>query len=114
MQCKYPRWAIIKVLQKQQHQQRDTANKRHIPSPTKKKCHIVVPYAQDTCESFKTICQKYGVQVHFKGGITLKNLLVSPKDKGPIIKKSGVIYWFKCDRIECEDEYIGESSRTFG
>ena len=27
---------------------------------------------------------------------------------------SGVIYWLKCDRVDCEDEYIGESSRTFG
>ena len=25
-----------------------------------------------------------------------------------------MIYWFRCDRIYCEDEYIGESSRTFG
>ena len=25
-----------------------------------------------------------------------------------------MIYCFKCDRIDCEDEYVGESSRTFG
>ena len=40
--------------------------------------------------------------------------MVSPKNKDNITKKSSVIYWFKCDRIDCEDEYIGESSRTFG
>ena len=39
---------------------------------------------------------------------------MSPKDKVNITKKSSVIYWFRCDRIDCEDEYIGESSRTFG
>ena len=50
----------------------------------------------------------------FKGGTTLKNLLVSPKDKDTIRKKSSVIYWFKCDRIDCEEEYIGELSRKFG
>ena len=54
------------------------------------------------------------MHVDFKGGTTLKNLLVSPKDKENITKKSSVIYWFRCDRIDCEDEYIGESSRTFG
>ena len=54
------------------------------------------------------------IQVHFKGGATIKNLLVSPKDKGSITKKSSVIYWFKCDKIDCEEEYIVESSRTFG
>ena len=31
-----------------------------------------------------------------------------------ITKKSGVIYRFKCDRLECDEEYIGETSRTFG
>ena len=108
MQWKYPRWAINKVLQNQQHQQKDTKNKRHIPSLIKKKCHIVVPYAHSTCESFKTICQKYGVQVHFQGGTNVENLLLSPKYKDTITKKSSVIYWFKCDRIDCEDEYIGE------
>ena len=54
------------------------------------------------------------VQVHFKGGKTIKNLLMAPKDQDPIKNRSGVIYRFKCNRVECDDEYIGESSRTFG
>ena len=54
-----------------------------------------------------------GVQVHFKGGLTIKNLLMAPKDKDPILKKSGVIYRYKCDRVECDEEYIGESARIF-
>ena len=109
MQCKYPKWAINKILQKQQDHQKDTTSKGQIPSvqPIKKKCHIVVPYSQGICKSVKTICKKYGVQVHFKGGTTLKNLLVSPKDKDTITKKSSVIYWFNCDKIDCEDEYRG-------
>ena len=85
-QCKYLRQAINKVLQKQQHQQMNTANNRHIHSSTKKKCYIVVPCAEGTCESFKTIWQKFRVQLHFKGGTTLKNLLVSPEDKDTITK----------------------------
>ena len=36
-----------------------------------------------------------------------------PKDKDPILKKSGVIYRYKCDRVECDEDYIGESERTF-
>ena len=40
--------------------------------------------------------------------------LVAPKDKDPILKKSGVIYRYKCDMVECDEEYIGESSKTFG
>ena len=38
---------------------------------------------------------------------------MAPKDKDPITKKSGVIYRFKCDRMDCDEEYIIESSRTF-
>ena len=73
----------------------------------------MVPYTPGTSESFKNICQRYGIQVHFKGGATLKNLLVSPKDKDSITKKRSVIYWFMCDRIDCEEEYLGESCRMF-
>ena len=38
---------------------------------------------------------------------------MSPKDKEEIKKKSNIIYWYKCGRIECDDEYFGESARTF-
>ena len=54
------------------------------------------------------------MQVYFKGGKTIKNLLMAPKDQDAIHSKSGVIYRYQCDRVECDEEYIGESSRTFG
>ena len=57
---------------------------------------------------------KHGVQVYFKGVNTIKNLLVAPKNQDPILKKSGVIYRYRCGRVDCKEEYIGESSRTFG
>ena len=28
--------------------------------------------------------------------------------------KSGAIYWFQCGDLTCNDEYIGDTSRTFG
>ena len=68
---------------------------------------MVIPYSKGIGESFKNICRKYGIQVYFKGGKTIKNLLVSPKDKDNIKKKSNVIYWLRCDKIDCEEEYIG-------
>ena len=48
-----------------------------------------------------------------KEGNTWKNLLMFPKDREVITKHSNIIYWFKCGRTECDDEYIGESARTF-
>ena len=56
----------------------------------------------------------HGVQVHLKGGTTIKNLLMVPKDQDPMQKRSGVIYRYKCDRVQCEEENIDEPSRTFG
>ena len=36
-----------------------------------------------------------------------------PKDKEAIAKQSKIKYWYKCGRTECDDEYTGESARTF-
>ena len=65
-------------------------------------------------ESCKNICRKHGVEVYFRGGSTIRDLLVCPKDKDTILQKSGVIYRYRCGKVDCEDEYIGESGRTFG
>ena len=74
---------------------------------------MVVPYQQRQRERVKNTCQKYGIQIHFKGGQTIKDLLMAPKDKDPITNKSGVIYRYKCSKDQCEEEYIGEPARTF-
>ena len=75
---------------------------------------IVVPYMKGLAESCKNICRRYGVEVYFKGGRTIRDILVHPKDKDTILKKSGVIYKYSCGRVDCGEEYIGESGRTFG
>ena len=54
----------------------------------------------------------YGIQTHFKGNITFKNLLVSPKDTTE--HKSGAVYWFESGEPACDKEYIRNTSRTFG
>ena len=74
--------------------------------------YITVPYIEGLSESFKNKCKKHGIQVYFKGGKGIKDLLVAPEDKDHITKKSGIIYRYKCDRLECSEEYM--SARTFG
>ena len=37
-----------------------------------------------------------GIQTHFKGNRTLKQMLVKPKDKDPKEKTNGVIYCYQC------------------
>ena len=41
-------------------------------------------------------------------------MLVRPKDKDPKDCQSNVIYSYKCKEVHCNEEYIGESSRTLG
>ena len=92
--------------------------KKNNPNTTQQnnnlKPYITVPYYKGLSESVKKKWNNYGVQVYFRGGTTIKNLLVAPKDIDAMLKKSGVIYSYKCGRVECDEEYIGESSRTFG
>ena len=115
--CKYPTWAINRAKLRSQNPNRD--RKRRIQNQTgqnnnnKQNLYMVVPYHQDLSERVKKSCNKFGVQVHFKGGQTIKSLLMAPKEKDPITNKSGVIYRYKCNENGCEEEYIGESARTF-
>ena len=70
---------------------KETANKnnRRGTKPTRpeqlniNQPHIVVPYHQSLSENFKRTCSRHGVQVHLKGGLTIKNLLMPPKIKIP-------------------------------
>ena len=115
--CKYPSWAINRAKMKIKTTASHSTNRRtgnsDAAQSSNPKLNIAVPYHQGLSESFKRTCKKYGIQVHCKGGHTIKNLLITPKDKDHILNKSGVIYRYKCHRVECDAEYIGESARTF-
>ena len=117
--CKYSKWALDKVektFNRSTRQVNDggTNSAQSANNEAKNKGCIVIPYTQGLCESIKKICGRYGIQTHFKGGRTIKNLLVSPKDKDPMVNQSGAIYWYQCGDLTCDNEYIGETSRTFG
>ena len=113
--CKYPTWAINRVkmkMKKPAQKKKNTGNNNN--QANYQNPYMVVPYYKGLSETLKRTCNKHGVQAYFRGGVTIKNLLMAPKDQDPMLKKSGVIYRYKCDRVECDEEYIGESSRTFG
>ena len=60
----------------------NTDNQKNNQNP-----YIVVPYYKGLSESLKRMCNKHGVQVYFKGGNTIRSLLMAPKDKDPMLKK---------------------------
>ena len=78
------------------------------------KGHIIIPFTQGLGASIKKTCRKYGIQTHFKGNKTIKNILVKPKGKDPLYRKCGAIYWYQCGEHTCDEEYIGETFKTFG
>ena len=114
--CKYPNWALNRVKLKSQtpalKKSKENSNKPAPNNSRRPKTHIVVPYHQELSESFKKTCKK-GIEVHLKGGHTIKDLLMASKDKDPSLKRSGVIYRYKCDRVDCGHGYIEESARNF-
>ena len=103
--CKYTTWSlnIVKLRCQNPNNKRKNKNYSQLNTNTKKNLYMVVPYYQNISESIKRSCKKFGVQVHFKGGLTIRNLLMASKDKDHILKKSRVIYKYTCDRVECDE-----------
>ena len=44
---------------------------------------VVIPYTKAIGKSIKQICGKYGIQVHFRGNTTIKQVLMKLKDQDP-------------------------------
>ena len=69
--CKTPAWAIDRMKLKTSTP-KTTRNSNKDGKPIYKS-YITVPYNKGLSESFKNICKKYGIQVHFKSGKTIKD-----------------------------------------
>ena len=77
--CKYPTWAINRVkmkMRKPAQKKKNIGNKNNQTSYQKP--YMVVPYYKGLSKSVKRTCNKHGVQVYFRGGVTIKNLLMAP------------------------------------
>ena len=55
----------------------------------KNKPYIGLPYMKGLSECCINICRKHGIEMFFKGGNTIRELPVHPKDKDNTLKKSG-------------------------
>ena len=73
---------------------------------------IVIPYTKAITKSMKQTCGKCGIQVHFKGNTTIKQVLMKPKDQDPKDSKGGLIYSYQCHQLDWYEEYIEETART--
>ena len=81
--CKYPNWAIKRTKLKMSTPKSNKNNSSNYIS----RGHVTVSYSEGLSEIVKNICKKYGIQVHFKSGKSIKDELVAPKDKDHLTKK---------------------------
>ena len=139
--CNYPTWAIKRVQQKVlnnnwedtsnnnstntrntgENNNSNTNNNNQGSNPTINRQgskatvgQIIIPYTKGIAESMKQTCGKFDIQVHFKGNTTIKQVLMKTKDWDPKDSKSGVIYSYQCQHLDCDEEYIGGTSRSLG
>ena len=121
-QCNYPNWALDQMEKRLNEPSRevsdeaknqDTVSAQPAANEIKTKGHLVIPYTQGLCEGIKKICGKYGKPTS-KVVTPSETYWSLPRDKHPMINKSGSIYWFQCGDLSCDDEYTGETSRIFG
>ena len=117
--CKYPKWALDKVekrLNRSSRQVNDGA--LTMPNLPTMKLKTKGTLSYPTHKVFVKVSKRSVVGMASKHTSKVaepsKNLLVSPKDKDPMVNQSGAIYWYQCGDLGCNDEYIGETSRTFG
>ena len=111
--CKYLAWAMNTANMKTRSATNKSRTRNSNTSSNIQKPHMVIPYYQGMSDSLQKTWRAYGVHVYFQGGHTIKNVLMAPKDQDAIHNKSGIIYIYHCDRVECDEEYIAESCRTF-
>ncbi len=107
----YPDWAIHKGSQIFQTKNNDQAANNN-KEKKEFKGFIVIPYVKGLSEPYKRVMEKIGIQVSFKGGTTLKNMLCAPKDKDPKVKTQNIVYDIRCGEDSCTHRYIGETGRT--
>ena len=85
-------------------------------SPMKLKIRVTLSYP--THKVFVKVSKRSVVDMAFKPTSKVagpsKASWSCPKDKDPMVNQSGAIYWYQCGDLGCDEEYIGETSRTFG
>ena len=73
---------------------------------------VTLPFVEGVSEQVRRAFNMAGVATTFKPYRTLRQTLVSLKDKTEIEDQSGVVYQLSCK--DCNAFYIGESGRKLG
>ena len=111
--CGYPEWAFDRISKPKQIKSRTPTD-----IATQTKGQVVLPYVKGTSEALpwlRRIFNNHGIRACFKPTKTLRQLLVSPKDKTEKKDVVGPVYLIPCQgqttRGQCPESYIGETER---
>ena len=78
-------------------------------SETQYKTSVTLPYVRGVSEAIKRVLLGVDIRVFFRPHVTLRNLLVHPKDPVPAGQKANVVYNIPC--LSCPRSYIGQTAR---
>ena len=70
---------------------------------------VTLPYVRGVSEAIRCILTPLGVKVSFRPNVTLRQLLVRPKDRIPESEATGVVYQVPC--ASCPATYVGQTGR---
>ena len=107
--CGYKDWSFKRACTKKQEKK---TTQTETSKTTTNKTFVVTPFVQGVSEPIRHVFNNYGVSVSFKPHQTLRQLLVSPKDKAKVEEQTGAVYRIPC--AGCDQVYIGETKRSIG
>ena len=83
---------------------------KNLPYTGYKPYPVAMPYTRGLSEKLQRVFRDHGLTIYHKPWNTLRQSLVSPKDKLDKMIKCGAIYEITCG--DCEKTYIGETARV--
>ncbi len=113
--CGYPKWTFTKVMDQIKYKAEKTDTKTKQKEKKKEENiqgMVVLPHVKGITEQLKRVFSKYRIATSVKPHLTLRNILVYPKDKIDTLDKTGVVYKITCNN--CKKIYIGEPGRKLG
>ena len=79
---------------------------------SKIKTSVTIPYIKGLSEALSRMFHRHGVAISMKPHLTIKRMLVHPKDKRSLQENSGMVYQIPCK--DCPKVYTGETERRYG
>ena len=111
--CGYPSWSFKRVREKMDKQeQKNNRKTSKMESKGKStKTRVTLPYIRGVSEALSWVFHRHGMAMSIKPHLTLKRMLVHPKDKRTPQENLGVVYPVPCKN--CKDIYTGETERRY-